>query len=86
MPTYEYKCSDCGYFFEEFQGINEPKIETCPRCGKKVRRLISGGACLIFKGTGFYITDYKKASLPREEKKLELKKPEEKPAIVDKKE
>ncbi|MEO0126222.1 MAG: FmdB family zinc ribbon protein [candidate division WOR-3 bacterium] len=85
MPTYEYECNNCKYLFEVFQGINEPKIEKCPKCGGCVRRLISGGAGLIFKGSGFYITDYKKTSLPKEEKKSELKKPEEKPAITHKK-
>ncbi|NOZ64427.1 MAG: zinc ribbon domain-containing protein [Caldiserica bacterium] len=60
MPTYEYLCESCEYAFEKFQGINEDPIKECPRCGGKVRKLISGGAGLIFKGSGFYITDYKK--------------------------
>ncbi|MEO0136538.1 MAG: FmdB family zinc ribbon protein [candidate division WOR-3 bacterium] len=82
MPTYEYECNNCRYLFEVFQGINDPQIEQCPKCGGSVRRLISGGAGLIFKGSGFYITDYKKKSLPKEEKKPELKKPEEKSALT----
>ncbi len=60
MPTYEYQCSSCNYYFEAFQSINDEPIKTCPKCGGKVRKLISSGAGLIFKGSGFYITDYKK--------------------------
>ena len=59
MPTYEYVCNECGYAFEEFQSITAEPIKTCPRCGGEVRKLISGGAGLMFKGSGFYITDYK---------------------------
>ncbi|MFC1554659.1 FmdB family zinc ribbon protein [candidate division KSB1 bacterium] len=62
MPTYEYKCDSCGHDFEEFQGIKENPIETCPVCNEKVHRVINGGAGLIFKGTGFYITDYKNSN------------------------
>ncbi len=60
MPTYQYRCPTCGHEFEEFQSMSEDPIEFCPKCGKKTQRLISGGAGLIFKGSGFYITDYKK--------------------------
>ena len=61
MPTYEYKCDACGHAFEKFQSIMAGPIRKCPVCGKsKVRRLISAGAGLIFKGSGFYITDYPK--------------------------
>src|SRR5438093_13446476 len=60
MPTYEYKCDACGHDFEKFQSITASPIRKCPKCGKaKVRRLISTGAGLIFKGSGFYITDYR---------------------------
>jgi putative FmdB family regulatory protein len=63
MPTYEYKCEACGHLFEKFQSITAPPIKRCPECGKaKVRRLISAGAGLIFKGNGFYITDYRDKS------------------------
>ena len=63
MPTYEYKCDACGYEFERFQSIMAAPIKRCPQCGKsKVRRLISTGAGLIFKGSGFYITDYRDKS------------------------
>jgi putative FmdB family regulatory protein len=57
MPTYEYRCEN-GHTFEEFQSIVANPVEICPVCGAKVERLISGGTGLIFKGSGFYITDY----------------------------
>ena len=60
MPTYQYRCDKCGYEFEEFQSIVEDPLEKCPQCDGSVHRLISGGAGLIFKGSGFYITDYKR--------------------------
>ncbi|RMD91079.1 MAG: zinc ribbon domain-containing protein [Calditrichaeota bacterium] len=62
MPTYEYLCDDCGYKFEEFQSITAEPLETCPKCHGHVQRLIGGGNGLIFKGSGFYITDYKKSN------------------------
>jgi putative FmdB family regulatory protein len=64
MPTYEYQCQKCGHRFSEFQKITDPPIKDCPKCKKKncVEQLISGGSGLIFKGSGFYITDYKKKS------------------------
>src|SRR3954470_11748060 len=62
MPTYEYKCNACGHAFERFQSITADPVKKCPQCGKnKVKRLISAGAGLIFKGSGFYITDYRDA-------------------------
>ena len=61
MPTYEYECDACGHAFEELQRMSDPVIRKCPKCRKlKVRRLISGGAGVIFKGSGFYETDYKR--------------------------
>jgi putative FmdB family regulatory protein len=60
MPTYEYECAACGHALEAFHGINEKPLKKCPACGKrKLRRLIGAGAGLIFKGDGFYITDYR---------------------------
>jgi putative FmdB family regulatory protein len=60
MPTYEYRCDACGHAFEQFQSITADPIRKCPRCAKrKVKRLIGTGAGLLFKGSGFYITDYR---------------------------
>lgn len=61
MPTYEYRCPN-GHTFEKFfQQMSDKKRERCPKCGKTAERMISGGAGLVFKGSGFYITDYKRA-------------------------
>ena len=61
MPTYEYACTACGNEFERFESITAKPNKTCPKCNaKKGERKISGGGGFIFKGTGFYITDYKK--------------------------
>jgi putative FmdB family regulatory protein len=81
MPTYEYQCSDCKYTFDEFQKITDKPLTKCPKCGGTLRRLISGGAGLIFKGSGFYVTDYKKSHLPkkREEGGTQLKETEARP-------
>ena len=59
MPTYDYKCLACDARFEKFQSITAPAIEECPECSGKVKRLIGAGAGLIFKGSGFYATDYR---------------------------
>ena len=59
MPTYEYECTQCGKPFEFFQSISEPPKEKCEECGGKLTKLLSAGSGLIFKGSGFYITDYK---------------------------
>src|SRR5688500_2865521 len=58
MPTYEYRCSK-GHHFELFQRMNEPPVDRCPECNATAERVISSGAGLIFKGSGFYITDYR---------------------------
>ena len=60
MPTYDYKCTQCGHDFEMFQSMSEDHIKKCPECEGIVRRLVSGGSGLIFKGSGFYLTDYGK--------------------------
>ena len=79
MPTYEYECPKCGHHFEAFQSMKDEPLTKCPKCGKKgVKRLVGGGAGLIFKGSGFYITDYKKTSAPASEKPAPAK--ETKPA------
>lgn len=69
MPTYDYKCLTCDTRFERFQGITAPAIEECPECGGKVKRLIGAGAGLIFKGSGFYITDYRSEDYKESAKK-----------------
>jgi putative FmdB family regulatory protein len=70
MPTYEYQCKKCGHELEEFQSINEPPLVHCPRCATdSLVRVMGGGAGLIFKGSGFYMTDYKKTSKPATAKK-----------------
>jgi putative FmdB family regulatory protein len=63
MPTYDYRCNACGHEFEEFQSITAPVLRKCPKCGKpKLERLIGTGAGVIFKGGGFYETDYRSDS------------------------
>lgn len=69
MPTYDYKCLECEVQFEKFQGITAPPLEECPDCGGKVKRLIGAGAGLIFKGSGFYITDYRSEGYKESAKK-----------------
>ncbi len=61
MPTYDYKCRDCGCF-EHFQKITDDALKTCPKCGEKVERLISKNIGVIYKGSGFYTTDYNRSS------------------------
>ena len=60
MPTYEYECTKCGHSFERFQQMSDKPVDKCPKCGSKTRRLIGSGSGLIFKGPGFYATDYRK--------------------------
>ena len=61
MPTYQYECNTCGHGFEILQSMTDPKLKKCPECGKKaLSRLIGSGAGVIFKGSGFYETDYKR--------------------------
>ncbi len=69
MPTYQYECADCGHQFEQLQSINENRLKKCPICKKNaLHRLIGTGSGIIFKGSGFYETDYKKKSAPANEK------------------
>ena len=63
MPIYEYQCSNCGHHLEELQSISEPPLVKCPNCGENsLKKLIGSGGGLIFKGSGFYLTDYKNKS------------------------
>ncbi|MBN1523286.1 MAG: zinc ribbon domain-containing protein [Spirochaetales bacterium] len=62
MPTYEYECTACGHRFEAFQRMTDKPLSKCPECKKPVKRLISAGLGIIFKGSGFYSTDNKKSS------------------------
>lgn len=63
MPTYDYECDACGHEFELFQSISDPVKRKCPECGKqKLRRLFGTGAAVVFKGSGFYQTDYRSES------------------------
>ena len=62
MPTYEYRCPSCKYEFEKLQSMSDEPIKKCPKCGKKVQRLMGSGSGIVFKGSGFYQTDYKKSN------------------------
>ena len=81
MPTYEYECKKCRHHFEQFQKMTDEPVKVCPVCGGEVKRLISAGGGLLFKGNGFYITDYRSKaykSKEREEKGIPAKKEEKK--------
>ncbi len=69
MPTYEYECQKCGSRLERFQPISAPPLKVCPECQGKLQRLISAGAGIIFKGSGFYATDYRSKGYREAEKK-----------------
>jgi len=81
MPTYHYRCRNCSHEFDEFQRISDDHLLVCPACNDRaLKRIIGSGAGLIFKGSGFYLTDYKKAnsspaatSEPKTESKTETK-------------
>ena len=59
MPNYDYKCTECNHLFDVFQKMTDEPLAVCPKCGGKLKRLIGAGSGPIFKGTGFYQTDYK---------------------------
>ena len=70
MPTYEYLCENCGYEFERFQSITAAALRKCPRCNRRaLKRLVGTGAGVIFKGSGFYETDYRSESYKKAEQK-----------------
>ena len=77
MPTYEYRCPE-GHEFEKFQRMTDPPEAECPECGQAAERILSGGAGLLFKGEGFYITDYRSDSYRKaaEKEKGRAKKPD----------
>lgn len=86
MPTYDYECEKCGHVFETFQSMAEKPLSVCPKCKGSVKRLIGPGAGLIFKGSGFYITDYKnKGSQSDNGQKETSKTSKEKETIENKK-
>lgn len=62
MPTYEYECMECKHRFEAFHSMTAEPIKECPKCGGKVKKLIGAGAGIIFKGSGFYVNDYKSSN------------------------
>jgi len=69
LPTYDYACAACGHRFEHFQSFSEALLKRCPLCGKdRLERLIGSGAGFLFKGSGFYQTDYKRAAPPEGDK------------------
>ncbi len=70
MPTYDYRCDACGHQFEAFQSIKDDPLSKCPQCGNySVKRLISPGGGFLFKGSGYYITDYRSQSYQQAAKK-----------------
>ncbi len=71
MPTYDYICENCEHNFEEFQSITAEPLTSCPACSGKVKRLIGTGNGFLFKGSGFYITDYRSDSYKKDKSKAE---------------
>jgi len=87
MPTYEYLCKSCGHEFDHFQSMSDKPLKKCPKCAKKVTRLMGAGSGVLFKGSGFYETDYKRPPDKKPEANAEKPKPEntkaEKPKSKD---
>jgi putative FmdB family regulatory protein len=84
MPTYEYQCQNCGYEFEKFQSMTASSLRKCTKCGKMtLRRLIGKGAGVIFKGSGFYETDYRSESYKSAAKSDSATTSSSKPAKTD---
>jgi len=89
MPTYEYECQKCGHRFDEFQSMTAKPLVRCPKCKGKLKRLVGAGAGFLFKGSGFYATDYRSSSYQEKKKgdataasptSSESAKPADKPA------
>jgi len=78
LPTYTYKCTECKIKFDTFQSIADAPLQFCPSCHGKIQRVITGGAGLIFKGSGFYITDYARKSSSDPQQKSPVKKTDDK--------
>ena len=74
MPTYDYECAKCGYKFEKFHKMSDKPVKKCPKCKGKVDKLIGAGGGIIFKGSGFYHTDYKNKGSGKSEKPCEAPK------------
>lgn len=68
MPTYTYECQDCKNVFDEVQKMSDPHLTACPKCNGKLKRLIGNGSGIIFKGSGFYATDYRNADYKKKAK------------------
>jgi len=84
MPTYDYKCSNCNFTFEYFQPMSSEPLTECPECKGKLKRIIGTGAGPIFKGSGFYQTDYKGKSAPSKNDTKPDKTPEKPKDSTDK--
>jgi putative FmdB family regulatory protein len=81
MPTYDYVCKSCGHRFEQYQSMTEAALVKCPECGRSaLERLIGSGAGILFKGSGFYETDYKRAAAPAKSDKSDKSDKADKPA------
>ena len=86
MPTYEYLCKDCGHEFEQFQSITANSLKICPQCDKKgLKRLIGSGSGIIFKGSGFYQTDYRSENYKSDAKKAKDSGTKKEPATKSEK-
>lgn len=88
MPTYDYICRDCSHEFEEFQKMTDPVLQDCPQCNGPLQRKIGVGAGILFKGSGFYVTDYKNSTGSKDEStkttKTEKTENKMKPKKIDK--
>ncbi len=73
MPTYEYECTHCGYKFEASQKMTATALSKCPKCRHKLRRLIGSGSGIIFRGPGFYATDYRKKPKSQDTQEVKCK-------------